>query len=159
MLFEYNSNKSLSPWVKLKVDNAFILRMVIVTVHSPELWVSQNCIYFFKFVFSSNKDGGLIRQLSSNAKPTFYSCTVSCQTLPLPEGTLHHNWSTADCFVYYRTGWVIGNNLHYLRFVLSSHQVDCTRKNQQLRDLTLLIKSLAKTSKQESLISQSSDMS
>ena len=141
------------------MDNAFISRMVIVTVHSPELCGSQNCIHFFKFLFSSSKDGGLIRQLSSNAKPTFYPCTISCQPLPLPEGALNYNWSTADCFVYYRTGWVIGNNLQYLRFVLSSRQVDCTRKNQQLRDLTVLIKPLAETSKQESLTSQSSDIS
>ena len=55
---------------------------------------------------SLTKDGGLKRQLSSNARPTFYSCTAFRQPFPLPEGALNCRRPAADCIVYYRTGGV-----------------------------------------------------
>ena len=55
---------------------------------------------------SETKEGGLIREPTSNIKPTFYPCTVFRQPRPLPEGALWCHWSAADCTVYYRTGEV-----------------------------------------------------
>ena len=63
------------------------------------------------------KDGGLIRQISSNAKPTFYPCTVIRQPLPLPEGALNYRWSAADCIVL-MGGVTKGNSIVY-DFVVS----------------------------------------
>ena len=59
---------------------------------------------------SENKERGLIRELSSNSKTTFYPCIVFRQTRPLPEGALRCRWPAADCIVYYRTGGVMGDN-------------------------------------------------
>ena len=81
------------------------------------------------------KEGDLIRELRSNSKPIFYPCTVFRQPRPLPQCVLSCRRPAADCFVDYRTGGVTG-------VLLSSHQVDCARKNRQLGDLNVLIKSL-----------------
>ena len=80
---------------------------------------------------SQAKDVRLIRQLRSNARPTFYKCTVLWTTtptfrrrtqLPMPRFRLH-------CIqVYYRTGEVTGENLYCLRFALSSRQVQSACK-------------------------------
>ena len=56
------------------------------------------------------KEGGLIREPSSNSKPTFYPCEVFRQPHPLPEGALTFRWPAADCIVYYKTGGVTGDN-------------------------------------------------
>ena len=57
-----------------------------------------------------SQDGELIIQISPNAKPTFYPCTVFRQPLPLPGGALNWCWPAADCIVHYGTGGVTGDN-------------------------------------------------
>ena len=56
------------------------------------------------------KDRGLVIQLSSYAKPTFYQCIVSRQPLPLPKGAHSFRWPAVECIVYYRTGGVTRDN-------------------------------------------------
>ena len=56
-------------------------------------------------VVKKAKDSGLIRQLSSIAKPAFYRA-VFRQPLLLPEGALNYRWPAADFIVYYGTGGV-----------------------------------------------------
>ena len=63
------------------------------------------------------KDGGLIRELSSNSEPKVYPCTVSPQPRPLREGALTSHWSAANCTVYYRTGGVTGNIVYKFYFL------------------------------------------
>ena len=109
-----------------------------VASHSTSDGSAKGCFITFTFI----KDVGLIRQHCSNAKSTFYTCRVFRQSLLLPEGALSCRWAAADCIVYYIMGGVKGDNLHCLRLVPSSRQVDCARKNRQLWDLTVLIKPL-----------------
>ena len=52
---------------------------------------------------------------------------------------LQRVYATAAGNAYYRTRGKPGDNLHYLRFVLSSRQVDCACKNWQLWDLSVII--------------------
>ena len=51
------------------------------------------------------KEGGLIRESSSNFKPTVFR-----QPLTLAEVALSYSWPADDCIVYYRTGRVRGYN-------------------------------------------------
>ena len=57
-----------------------------------------------------SKEGGLIREFSSNFKPTFYPGTVIQRPRPLLEGLLSCCWPADDCIVYYRTGEVRRDN-------------------------------------------------
>ena len=85
----------------------------------------------------NSKGSGLIREVSSNSKPTFYPCSFSpamltcrgCTQLLLARWRLHCN-----CIL--QNGKGNGRQLHCLRFLLSSRQMNCAR------DLTVLIKSL-----------------
>ena len=56
------------------------------------------------------KDGGLIRESSSNFMPTFYPRTVFRLPRTFPEGALSCHWPTDDCIVYYRPGGITGYN-------------------------------------------------
>ena len=56
------------------------------------------------------KEGGLTRELSSNSKTTFYSCTFFLQPRPLPEGAHNCRLLAAVCIVFYRTGRVTADN-------------------------------------------------
>ena len=69
---------------------------------------------------------GLIREYSSLFKPTFYPCTVFRKPRPLPEGGV-----TRD------------NSIVYDFYALAP-QVECVRKNRQLSDFYVVIKSLGK---------------
>ena len=55
------------------------------------------------------KEDGLIRELSSNFKPTFYPCTDFHPPRPLPEGALSCRWPANEYIVYHRTGGVRGD--------------------------------------------------
>ena len=89
------------------------------------------------------KERGLIREGSSNCTSTFYSCIVFHMSRSLPEGALSCRWPAAECSVYYRTGGVTGgNSIIYGFYSLGARLVYCAHKNRQLRDLTVLIKSL-----------------
>ena len=86
-------------------------------VHSKTILLSKKAKWI-------NPPSRLLRQLSHNFKTKFYTSTVFRtvfrQPLPLPEGALKCRWPTADCIVYLRMGGVTGDNLHRLRFALSS---------------------------------------
>ena len=88
------------------------------------------------------KESGLITEFSYNVKPTFYPRTVFCHQHPLPEGVFNCRWRADNCIVYYIIGgwgWgVNGNNFNVYGF----YAVDCARKNRQLSDFTVLLKSL-----------------
>ena len=87
------------------------------------------------------KEGGISREFSSNSNPTFYQCTVFRQPRPIPEGALSCRWPADDCIVYYRMGGLSeDNSIVYDFYALVARC--CARKNRQLRDLTVLIKSL-----------------
>ena len=67
------------------------------------------------------KDGGLIRELSSNTKPTFYPCAVFHQPRQLPESALNCRWPAADCIVYYiTTGVTVDNSIVYDFYFLAA---------------------------------------
>ena len=90
-----------------------------------------------------HRGGGLKREYSSNFKPTFYPCTVFRRPRPLPEDTLGCRWPARwGLFCILQNGRGKGRQLHRLRFLRSSRQVDCTCQNLQLRDLTVFIKYL-----------------
>ena len=74
-------------------------------------------------------------------KPTFYSCTVFRQPRPRLEGAFSY-CSQARYQLHYilQNGWRNERQLHCLRFLRSSRQVDCALKNGQLSDLYVLIK-------------------
>ena len=54
----------------------------------------------------------MIRELSSNSKPTFYQCTVFSPATPTARECtqLPMGWPASDCIVYFRTGAVTGDN-------------------------------------------------
>ena len=56
------------------------------------------------------KEDGLIREHSSNFKPTFYPNTVFRLPRPLQEGVLSCRWPADVCIVYFRTGKVTRDN-------------------------------------------------
>ena len=66
-----------------------------------------------------------------------FTRAVFRQPRPFPEGALS---SQLHCIL--QTGTGIERQLHCLRILLSSRQVDCACKNRQLKNLTVLIKSL-----------------
>ena len=88
---------------------------------------------------NDSKEGILLRELSPKSKPTFYPCTVFRKPHPLTEGALSYRRPADDCIVYYTTGGVTVDSSIVYDVLLSSHQMECARKNRQL---TALIKSL-----------------
>ena len=78
----------------------------------------------------------LTKEFSSLFKPTFHPCTVFRQPRPLPDA------SPLSTALYTKEREGNERQLNCLRFLRSSRQVDCARKNRQLSDLYLVIKSL-----------------
>ena len=68
---------------------------------------------------------GWINKRAQLFKPTFYPCTVFRQPRPLPEGALSCRCPAADYIVYYRTGWVTGDNsiVYYFYFIAARSTV------------------------------------
>ena len=80
------------------------------------------------------------KRINKRVQPTFYTCCFF---------TSHsHSQSTQLPLVRYQVHCVLKNakgnerQLHCLRFLRSSRQVECARKNRQLSDLYVLMKSL-----------------
>ena len=83
----------------------------------------------------------LTREFSSLFKPTFYPCSFSPAT-PTPRGCTQLPLARYQLHCILKNGRGNERQLLCLRFLCSSRQVDCARKNRQLSDLDVLIKSL-----------------
>ena len=85
------------------------------------------------------KEGGLRREFSSKFKPTFYPCSFS-PSMPTPRGRTQLPLARyrLHCILQNEKG--IGRQLHCLRLLRSSRQMDRACKNLQLTDRTVLIK-------------------
>ena len=53
-----------------------------------------------EYLLDQAKEGVLIRELSSNSEPAFYTCTVFSQPRPLPAGALSCRWPAIECIAY-----------------------------------------------------------
>ena len=79
---------------------------------SHETLIFQNKKAVLTIVLASSKTVDYQKRLlSSNAKPTFYPCTVFRQPLLFPEGSLNCCWPAAYRTVYYRMREVTGDIL------------------------------------------------
>ena len=81
---------------------------------------------------------GLTRESSSLFKPTLYQCSFSPAT-PTPRGCTQLPLARYRLYCILRDGRGNERQLHCLRFLRSSRQVDCARKNGQLYDRTYKI--------------------
>ena len=72
------------------------------------------------------KEGGLTREFSSTFMPVFNPCTVLPSATPTPRGCTQLLRGRCRLHCILRNGRGNDRQLHCLRFLFFSHQVDCT---------------------------------